>query len=62
MRLVEEATCRHCGMEEETYLHILCDFPALWRERLEHLGVAMGPTEQKELTALARFAMSVRVV
>ena len=31
-------TCRYCGHEEESPSHLITSCPALWKQRLDHLG------------------------
>jgi len=38
VRLSNNPTCRKCGTEEETSVHILCDCEALASRRHTHLG------------------------
>ena len=46
----ETGTCRKCGEEEESPLHILCRCPALTGQRLKRLSAYfMGPREVAEL-------------
>lgn len=55
--------CRKCGEGLETTTHILCDCPALWRGRMQHLGVAypQGDEIQKiPLQQMASFAGTLR--
>lgn len=36
MRLIADANCRFCGVEDETVEHLLCDCEALERMRFKH--------------------------
>lgn len=38
----ENVCCRFCEEEDETGWHLLMACPAIWRERLAHLGFALG--------------------
>jgi ribonuclease HI len=38
MGVVDDATCRGCGVEDETAFHILCDCEAYAAHRFEHMG------------------------
>ena len=38
MGIMNNLTCRKCGMDEETSVHILCECEALASLRYTHLG------------------------
>lgn len=38
---VENPICRYCQEEEETGRHVVFECPAIWRQLMEHLGVAI---------------------
>lgn len=39
---VDTTLCRYCEEQEESGWHVLMDCPAIWRQRFEHLGCALG--------------------
>lgn len=49
---IEGVLCRFCEEEMETGWHVLVVCPAIWRERIEHLGFAVGPTAREGLLRL----------
>ncbi len=62
MRRAKTPTCRRCGEEKETSVHILCECPALEKIRLQILGFSrMDPEQIKEarlssIVALGKWA------
>ncbi len=46
MRRAKTPSCRRCGAEKKTRVHILCECPALEKVRLQTLGFARMDPEQ----------------
>ncbi len=46
MRRVKTPSCRRCGAEKETLVHILCERPVLEKVRMQTLGFARMDLEQ----------------
>jgi len=54
MGLSKNSTCRKCGTEEETSVHILCECEALASLRHAHLGsFFLGPEDIRKLSIRA---------
>ncbi len=50
MRRAKTPSCRRCGAEKETLVHILCECPVLEKVRMQTLGFArMYPEQIKEV-------------
>jgi hypothetical protein len=65
MRLSNNPTCRKCGTEEETSVHILCECEALALLRLIYLGsFFLDPEDIKKLGmgAIWNFAKGTEVL
>lgn len=56
--------CRFCEEEDESGWHILQECPAIWRQRLDNLGVALGGTGEMNLRpgAVYSFAKSICIM
>ncbi len=46
MRRAKTASCRRCGAEKETSVHILCECPVMEKVRMQTLGFARIDPEQ----------------
>ncbi len=46
MRRAKTPSCKRCGVEKETLVHILCECPVLEKVRMQTLGFAMTDPEQ----------------
>ena len=58
-------SCRYCGEEEETSIHIICQCPAIAGIRREALGLEyLAPSEVKgiELSKILTLAIKVRLL
>jgi len=65
MRLSNNPTCRKCGTEEETSVHILCDCEALASLRLTYLySFFLDPEDIKKLGigAIWNFAKGTEIL
>ena len=50
MGIINDSTCRGCGLEPETARHFICTCPALKNLRTKHLGdFYLTPEEQLQL-------------
>ncbi len=50
MRRAKTPSCRRCGVEKETLVHILCERPVLEKGRMQTLGCTrMDPEQIKEV-------------
>ncbi len=58
MRIAKTPSCRRCGAEKETSVHILCEYLVLEKVRMQTLGFSrMDPEKIKEerLSRIAAF-------
>lgn len=63
--VAKSGSCRYCGEEEETSIHILCHCPAIAGKRRETLGLEYpAPDEIKgmELSSVLALALKVRLM
>lgn len=58
MGIAESSTCRKCGEDEETPIHVICHCPAVTGKRMKYLGAPMlepGEVSTISLTELLAF-------
>ncbi len=63
MRRAKTSSCRRCGAEKETSVHILCECPVLEKVRMQTLGCTrMDPEQIKEARLSGIMALGKRAV